>query len=44
MIFDTEKAVVLIFFANYTVRKHGSNDMLSPIEYEKRYFMKLGVV
>jgi len=26
------------------VRKHGSNDMLSPIEYEKRYFMKLGLV
>ncbi|HHZ70461.1 MAG TPA: hypothetical protein EYN54_09350 [Methylococcaceae bacterium] len=26
------------------VRKHGSNDMLSPIEYEKRYFMKLGRV
>lgn len=26
------------------IRKHGSNDMLSPIEYEKRYFMKLGSV
>jgi len=26
------------------IRKHGSNDMLSPIEYEKRYFMELGVV
>jgi len=24
--------------------KHGSNDMLPPIEYEKRYFMKLGRV
>lgn len=23
------------------VRRHGSNDMLSPIEYENRYFMKL---
>ena len=22
------------------VRNHGSNDMLSPVEYEKRYFMK----
>jgi len=26
------------------VRKHGSNDMLSPIEYEKRYFLELGLV
>ena len=25
-------------------RKHGYNDMLSPVEYEKRYFMKLGSV
>ena len=25
-------------------RKHGYNDMLSPIEYEKRYFRKLGSV
>ena len=23
------------------VRKHGNNDMLSPVEYEKRYFMNL---
>jgi hypothetical protein len=26
------------------VRKHGSDDVLLPIEYEKRYFMKLGLV
>lgn len=26
------------------VRKHGSNAMLSPVEYERRYFAKLGVV
>jgi putative transposase len=25
-------------------RKHGYNDMLSPVEYEKRYFIKLGSV
>lgn len=25
-------------------RKHGYNDMLSPVEYEKRYFMKLASV
>ena len=25
-------------------RKHGHNDMLSPVEYERRYFMKLGSV
>ena len=25
-------------------RKHGYNDMLSPVEYERRYFMKLGSV
>ena len=25
-------------------RKHGYNDMLSPVEYEKRDFMKLGSV
>ncbi|HIO45046.1 MAG TPA: hypothetical protein EYN35_06185 [Methylococcales bacterium] len=24
--------------------KHGSNDMRAPIEYQKRYFMKLGLV
>ena len=23
------------------IRRHGSNDMLSPIEYENRYFMEL---
>jgi putative transposase len=26
------------------VRKHGSNDMLSRIKYEEKYFMKLGLV
>ena len=25
-------------------RKHGYNDMLSPVEYERRYYMKLGSV
>ena len=25
-------------------RKHGHNDMLSPVEYEERYLMKLGSV
>ena len=24
-----------------SVRKHGNNDMLSPVEYEKRYFREL---
>lgn len=26
------------------IRRHGSNDMVSPVEYEKRYFMKTGSV